>query len=178
MNVHGNHNTNILKGINAFDYMVFGRMIYYFLPSQRLFKIRASIIALVFVSLDIISFVIQLVGGNLAGPSAPAEDQLRAIHIYMGGIGLQEFFIVVFLLLAIQFYREMNVVEGSAIMPKKGWKPLLLTLYVSLTLITVCYSSNPNFRRSSLTLVDIGSNRLPLDRVLAWFRCVKSAFDS
>ena len=131
---------NILLGVNAFDYMIFGRMIYYYLPSRRLLKIRAPIIASVFVGLDIISFIIQLVGGNMAGPSAPVEDQLRAIHIYMGGIGLQELFIVAFLLLAITFHRKMNSLEGT-VATRKGWRPLLLTLYVSLSLITVCSST-------------------------------------
>lgn len=121
--------------------MVLGRMIYYYIPSRSLFSVPAPVIGAAFVSLDIVSFAIQLVGGSLAGPSAPAADQLRAIHIYMGGIGLQEFFIVVFVLLAIRFHWEMNALHNTptaVVIPRRGWKPLLVTLYVSLGLITVC----------------------------------------
>lgn len=117
-------------------------MIYYFIPSRSLFSIPAPIIAAAFVALDFISFIVQLVGGSLAGPGSPAEDQLRAIHIYMGGIGLQEFFIVVFVLLAIRFHWEMNslrTAKYAVVIPRRGWKPLLITLYVTLGLITVCY---------------------------------------
>jgi hypothetical protein len=39
--------------INAFDYMLLGRMVYYFLEDQKLFGIRAERMALCFVVLDI-----------------------------------------------------------------------------------------------------------------------------
>jgi RTA1 like protein len=39
--------------INAFDYMLLGRMVYYFLEDRRLFGIRAERMALCFVLLDI-----------------------------------------------------------------------------------------------------------------------------
>ncbi|KAK3944815.1 C6 zinc finger domain protein [Diplogelasinospora grovesii] len=127
--------------VNAFDYMVLGRMIYFFIPSRRLLSVPASTIAAVFVSLDFISFIVQLAGGSMAGPTSPPEDQLRAIHIYMGGIGLQQFFIVVFVGLAVLFQREMIHTEkhplGYEGGKKPGWRPLLYTLYASLSLITV-----------------------------------------
>lgn len=91
-------------------------------------------------SLDFVAFVIQLIGGSLAGPTAPAEDQLRAIHIYMGGIGLQQFFIVIFVAFAIKFQLEVRNINTSRALStswRSGWRPLLFTLYASLICITV-----------------------------------------
>ena len=63
--------------------MVLGRLIHFFIPSHALLSIPASTLAVGFVSLDFIAFVIQLVGGSWAGPTAPAAKQLQGIHIYM-----------------------------------------------------------------------------------------------
>lgn len=126
-----------LSGVNAFDYMVLGRMIHYFVPSGKLFGIPSAVIAANFVLLDITSFIVQLVGGSLAGPTSPAEERMRAIHIYMGGIGLQQFFIVLFLFLAVKFHVTMSGRKTAAAAGQTEWKPLLYVLYLSLAMITV-----------------------------------------
>jgi hypothetical protein len=48
--------------INAFDYMVMGRMIYFFIPDQKVFGIKGIKIAKIFVWLDIASFLVQVTG--------------------------------------------------------------------------------------------------------------------
>ncbi|KAJ7116634.1 hypothetical protein C8R44DRAFT_879994 [Mycena epipterygia] len=60
--------------INAFDYMVLGRMIHFFSPSHSIFGILGSLLELIFVILDVVSFIIQLIGGSLAGPTAPDSE--------------------------------------------------------------------------------------------------------
>ncbi|KAH8775981.1 RTA1 like protein-domain-containing protein, partial [Hyaloscypha sp. PMI_1271] len=122
--------------VNAFAYMLLARMIHFYLPIHSIFSIPASVLAIAFVTLDFISFVIQLVGGSYAGPTAPVTQQLKGVHIYMGGIGLQQLFIFLFLALGVKFHREMFWLErvGSA---KEGWKGLLFTLYGSLGFITI-----------------------------------------
>lgn len=40
--------------LNAFVYMVFGRMVYYYIPEQKIVGIRAQRMALIFVWLDIL----------------------------------------------------------------------------------------------------------------------------
>ncbi|KAI1483239.1 RTA1 like protein-domain-containing protein [Daldinia eschscholtzii] len=125
--------------VNAFDYMVLGRMIYCFVPSRQIFGIPAQAIAAAFVTFDFVAFVIQLVGGSIASPMTPAEEQLRAIHIYMGGIGLQQLFIVIFVAFAIGFQlemRNMNMLEATTT-TNSDWRPLLFTLYATLTCITI-----------------------------------------
>ncbi|KAK4941117.1 hypothetical protein LTR10_018917 [Elasticomyces elasticus] len=123
--------------VNAFDYMVLGRMIQFFTPSHSLFSIPASTLAVGFVSLDFVSFIIQLIGGSYAGPTAPVAKQLQGIHIYMGGIGLQQFFILIFVGFGIKFQREMMKLERRGMPAKKNWRFLLYTLYTTLGLITI-----------------------------------------
>jgi len=75
----------------------------------------------------------------MAGPTALSADQMKATHIYMGGIGLQQFFIFVFLGLAIKFNMEMLKMEsrGRLASTKTEWRRLLYALYTSLSFITV-----------------------------------------
>jgi hypothetical protein len=111
-------------------------MVYFFLPSHMVSSIPASILAIIFVSLEFVSFVIQLTGGSYAGPTAPLAMQMKGVHIYMGGIGLQQFFILIFLGLAIKSHLEITQLERHK-MAKPGWKRLLFTIYKSLAFITV-----------------------------------------
>ena len=125
--------------------MVFGRMIQFFIPSQSLFSIPASTLAAVFVSLDCVAFVVQLIGGSWAGPLAPESEQLKGIHIYMGGIGLQQFFVLIFVGLVAKFHMEMLRMENMKLRPaglKTGWRTLVFVLYATLGLITVSNNSS------------------------------------
>lgn len=114
-------------------------MVYFFIPSQKLLGIKASTFAVTFVSFDIVSFVIQLIGGGMAGNDQPVAQQMHGIHIYMGGIGLQEFFIALFVGLAVKFEAEMLKMERVGRLPfeKQRWRGLLWTLYAELGLISV-----------------------------------------
>lgn len=40
--------------LNAFVYMVFGRMVWYYIPEKKIFGIRAQRMAMIFVGLDIV----------------------------------------------------------------------------------------------------------------------------
>lgn len=93
--------------------MVLARMIWYYIPERSLMHIKPGLLAIVFVVLDFGSFVIQLVGGGMAGPGQSQDAIMRGIHLYMGGIGLQEAFIVIFLGSAIKFHLEMLKVERT-----------------------------------------------------------------
>ncbi|TVY26891.1 Protein RTA1 [Lachnellula hyalina] len=125
--------------VNAFAYMVLGRLLYFFHPARTILSIPASALAFAFVTLDFISFVIQLVGGSWAGPNDPTDKVMQGVHIYMGGIGLQQFFIFVFLGMAIKFHLEMKAFErqGSLGAGKTGWMKLLWATYASLGFITI-----------------------------------------
>ncbi|KAJ6579164.1 RTA1 domain-containing protein [Mycena vulgaris] len=122
--------------VNAFDYMVLGRMIHFFLPSRSILGISGALLGVAFVTLDVVSFVVQLIGGSLAGPTAPESEVFKGIHLYMGGVGIQQFFIFIFLGLAVHLHRQLRALERSGT-GKTNWKPLLITLYASLGLISI-----------------------------------------
>jgi hypothetical protein len=127
-------------GVNAFAYMVFARIVHFYSPTRKVWLFSPSILAVIFVTLDIISFVIQLVGGGMAGPGASAESQKKGLNIYMGGIGMQEGFIVLFLGLVIKFHRDQLQAErvGRLAADKiAGWKKLIWALYGCLLAITI-----------------------------------------
>lgn len=120
--------------------MVFARIVHFYAPERRVWVFSPSILALIFVALDIISFIIQLVGGGMAGPGATLESQKKGLDIYMGGIGMQEAFIIMFLGLVIKFHRDMLQVERTGRLATDktvGWRWLLYALYGCLLSITI-----------------------------------------
>ncbi|KAL2069856.1 hypothetical protein VTL71DRAFT_14535 [Oculimacula yallundae] len=131
--------------INAFVYMVLGRMIYFFVPAQQIFRIKGIKIAKIFVWLDVVSFLTQVSGGVLIEPSNSAKTQMMGIHIYMGGIGFQELCILLFTAIATRFATTMRRLERSQgatsstqiLDGKPQWRTLLYVLFAALILITV-----------------------------------------
>ncbi|KAI4605368.1 hypothetical protein J4E81_010620 [Alternaria sp. BMP 2799] len=126
--------------VNAFAYMVFARIVHFYSPTRKVWIFSPSILALIFVTLDIVSFVIQLVGGGMAGPGASPEAQKKGLNIYMGGIGMQEGFIVLFLGLVVKFHRDQLQAGRVGRLPTDkigGWKWLLYALYACLLAITI-----------------------------------------
>ncbi|KAK5733506.1 hypothetical protein LTR17_009623 [Elasticomyces elasticus] len=126
--------------VNAFAYMVFTRIVHFYSPTRKVWFLSPSILALIFVTLDIASFVIQLVGGGMAGPGASAESQQKGLHIYMGGIGMQEGFIVLFLGLVIKFHLDQLRAERTGRLSADkiaGWRWLIWALYGCLLAITI-----------------------------------------
>jgi hypothetical protein len=125
--------------INAFVYMCIGRMVHCFLPvrEDKVFGIRARRITLLFVLGDIFSFLIQITGAMMCGPDMSAQMQKLGTKVYMAGVGVQLFFIAIFLGLAIKFH---FMLRGR--IPKTVNEPLtskclqlLFTLYAVLALI-------------------------------------------
>lgn len=72
---------------------------------------------------------------------------MMGVHIYMGGIGLQELFIVIFSVLFIVLHRRMIRMEATGELPpekvsrgSRPWRWLFYTVYFALFMITVCPS--------------------------------------
>ncbi|KAL4956600.1 RTA1 like protein-domain-containing protein [Aspergillus filifer] len=125
--------------VNAFDYMVLARMIHFFMPERRIGIIKPAHLTNLFVLLDIASFIVQAVGGLMASPTSSAGTIQTGIHIYMVGMGVQEFFILLFLCIAITFHRRIQQLDHAGALPvqKTKWKGMLYALYVSLVFITI-----------------------------------------
>ncbi|KAH8829938.1 RTA1 domain-containing protein [Flagelloscypha sp. PMI_526] len=122
--------------INAFCYMVLGRVILYFLPEQKVWGVGARRLSLIFVLLDILAFLVQASGGVLASiDSGPDRLKQLGLHIYQGGVGLQEFFVVIFTAITIRTHLTISRFYNTY--REENWKKLIWTLYVVLILITI-----------------------------------------
>jgi hypothetical protein len=99
--------------INAYIYMLLGRMIHFFLESDRVFKVRARAITTMFVCFDVTAFLVQATGGTMTGPGASAQTQQTGLHVYTAGVGVQLFFLVVFVSLAVGFQQKLKKQANS-----------------------------------------------------------------
>lgn len=131
--------------VNAFIYMTFARMVHYFLPDKKVWIFKATGMSKWFVWADILSFIVQAAGGIMSSPGGSSGTVQTGLHIYTGGVALQELFILCFLGLMVVFHRKALQLLNSPIplendigseMPKR-WKGLLYTLYVALAFISV-----------------------------------------
>jgi hypothetical protein len=124
--------------------MTLGRMIHFFLPDQKLVGITARRFGVIFVCLDIFAFLVQAAGALMSSAQEGGSLLMTGLHIYMGGIGLQEAFILCFAALAIDLHRKLIRMENSeATYNGKlnrgpfSWKWLFYALYFALGMITV-----------------------------------------
>ncbi|CRG88169.1 hypothetical protein PISL3812_05196 [Talaromyces islandicus] len=131
--------------INAFLYMTLGRMIYFFVDDRKLAGISAQNYGVIFVWLDIIAFLVQLAGASITSQTdASSSTIMIGVHIYMGGIGVQELFILIFTFLFVKLHRQMLHRErlGTLDMEKANrgplnWRWVFYGTYVSLGMITI-----------------------------------------
>lgn len=134
--------------INAFVYMTFARMVYFFLPDKKVGVLYATGMSKWFVWADVLSFIIQAVGGTMTSPGSTSETIQTGLHIYMAGVGCQELFIFCFLGLMVAFHRKARRLDerprpleiGKELGPERercNWKGLLYTLYAILAFISV-----------------------------------------
>ncbi|PMD41357.1 RTA1 domain-containing protein, partial [Hyaloscypha variabilis F] len=119
--------------VNAFAYMVMGRMVYYWLPSKSVWNIKARKLTKIFVWFDVFTFLVQLGGGGMLS-SDDASSVSLGMKIYMAGIGIQQACLLLFVILIIRFHRDVRKVGLAR---PTSWKPQLYTLYVVLTLISI-----------------------------------------
>ncbi|MCJ1400364.1 hypothetical protein MMC11_003569 [Xylographa trunciseda] len=120
--------------LNAFDYIVFGRMIYYYIPDKKIAGIKAEKIATIFVLMDILAFIIQVAGGVMSENGGNSLITI-GLNLYSGGVALQQIFILCFISLIIIFHRKM--LRGEVVQGRHDWKRLLYPLYATLLLITL-----------------------------------------
>ena len=134
--------------INAYVYMLLGRMVQFFLDDRRVYKIKARHFTWIFISLDIVSFLVQAAGALMANDQDAPEVVKQGLHVYMGGIGLQQFIILIFTSMAIRFQTKVkeqeqrNLYAGERISMTEYRSPsqarkLLHVVYVVLSLISL-----------------------------------------
>jgi hypothetical protein len=127
--------------------MTLGRMVNFFLPDKKLCRISARRFGVIFICLDILAFLVQLAGAVLSSSTGDSMKMVMlGVHLYMGGIGLQDLFILFFLALTVHLHRkllqlETNGTEGDIQKLKHcayPWRWQFYTIYLALGLITVC----------------------------------------
>ncbi|TVY16682.1 Sphingoid long-chain base transporter RSB1 [Lachnellula arida] len=123
---------------NGFVYMVMGRMIWNYIPDATIFRITAWRFSTYFVVLDIIALIIQVIGAaSAANSKSPKSQVLTAIHVYMGGVAFQQFFILVFTIFAMRFHRTVLRLRRQGVPGAASALPLLYAIYAVLLLITI-----------------------------------------
>ncbi|KAF2471871.1 uncharacterized protein BDR25DRAFT_333856, partial [Lindgomyces ingoldianus] len=124
--------------INAYAYMTAGRLIWTFHPLKKIYGIKAISIGKYFVWLDILSFLVQGIGGSMLSPGSSADTQKLGKNIYMTGVGIQGAFILLFTVLIARFHVEYLRLQNTGAVPtakNKKWMWLTCALYVVLALI-------------------------------------------
>lgn len=147
-------------------------MIYFFQDEKKLAGISAIRLAAIFVSLDIIAFIIQAGGGVIASMDDASDHVIQiGLNVYMGGIGLQELFILCFAGLTITLHRQMIAMEITGLSWEKTtggsmpWRWLFYTIYTALTLITVCFPSLSYILLRMHSNNTLDPHRLPYSRI-------------
>jgi hypothetical protein len=177
--------------INAFDYMLLGRMVQFFLGPTKLFGIGGSKMGVIFVCCDTMSvfpdscshiyltnkvcrsFIVQI-GGGLMSLSKTAKTAKLGLHVYTGGVVFQQTLIACFLALTIRFSQKLgqNTVDHSV---RHGAMKLVRVLRCSLLLITVRTLSTSRrvliFRQSPANALAV-PHHLPHNRIFIAARII------
>ncbi|KAM0141532.1 hypothetical protein ACHAO1_001720 [Botrytis cinerea] len=123
---------------NAFAYMVMGRMIWNYAIEAKIWKITAWRFGLYFVILDVAALLIQIYGAaTAASDNASADETLQGLHVYMVGVGIQQFFIFVFLFFAFKFHQTLRSQSRQNVYTSRQAWSLLYALYAVILLITI-----------------------------------------
>lgn len=103
--------------------MTAGRLIHFFgRTTHAALGMRATRIGRVFVWCDVVSFVIQAIGGLLLAPGNAAEAMGLGLRVYMVGVGVQEGFIVGFAVLVGRFHWGKRRGERGCVKEDEGWR--------------------------------------------------------
>lgn len=84
---------------------------------------------------------------------------LLGLHVYMGGVGLQQFFICCFFGLAIRFQRQMR--RDAPVVEQTRALRMLYVLYAVLTLITVSVTHRIATLKKHKVYTALGPHHLP-----------------
>jgi RTA1 like protein len=117
--------------------MTVARLIYYILPDQQVFRIKATTLTKLFVWLDIVAFLVQAAGGVMLSSTNENPDILRpGQQTYMTGIGIQMAFIIIFSVFTGRLYIKMKR-DGRPDRPVRKAKWLVWAMCIVFVLIVV-----------------------------------------
>lgn len=122
--------------------MVVARLVYFAVSDQRIFRIKARTLTLLFVLIDVICFLTQAAGGIMMSDTTASQDDpliLTGRDVYMSGCGAQLFFVLLFCSIIARLLVKTKKERRSDIPPRRV-RLLSWIMLVVLLLIVVCRS--------------------------------------
>lgn len=142
--------------------MIVARLVYFLLPQKRILGMSPRWLAKIFVAADIVSFLVQAVGGSMLANTEGGETVITGQHIYMGGIGVQLFFVAIFGVVTVIFFRRVEQQIRAGIFTRNtAWVRPLIWVLISVILLIVVRSASYQARGSKLTRFSIGTGHFP-----------------
>ena len=111
-------------------YMTFGRIVIWIVPPQyqtaRHLWLPARSITPIFVSFDVLSFLVQVIGGITLATASSVSSKDRGKNIILGGLGLQVITFGFFVLATLRFWRVLRTKLERTILPtESNWRLML-----------------------------------------------------
>lgn len=124
--------------VNAFHYVLLGRMVTVFVPDAKVFRIQGSRIALAFVCLSVEVLLLEGSAAILLSPGNSADRRWTGAKVMMAGVACQQAYMVIFTAFVARFqYRAVQLKKEKYPLPMfRPWYTTLITLYLSLALMT------------------------------------------
>lgn len=107
--------------INAFIQILMVRMGQILLDERKVYRVRAKHFTSIFVSLDILSSLVQQRGGLMASGKKEPDMLRNGLNIYMADMGLQQFIILIFISMVIHLQTKVTQQEQGPSSPTKGF---------------------------------------------------------
>lgn len=88
---------------------------------------------------DIVSFIIQAAGGALMADQDNGENADLGRKIYMAGVGVQLFFVLIFVVVVVSLYRQVSFdIRTGTLKNRNRWiRPVILIIFLVLIFIVV-----------------------------------------
>lgn len=147
-------------GINAFVYMIVARLVYYLLPQERILGMSPRWLAKIFVAADIVSFLVQAVGGAMLANTEGGDTVITGQRIYMSGIGVQLLFVIIFgVVTVVLLHRLEQRMRSGTLVRSTAWVRPLIWVLIAVILLIVVRSTTIPHRVSREGMTNSTSNR-------------------
>lgn len=122
--------------INAYYYILLGRIVHHYLTNRSLLGIRAQFLALPFLVINAAAFVLEVVGATMMDKRNLVWEQRNADHLYTGGLVVQMLVNFVFMGMLFALLFEMRNSGRRSVM-RTRWKGLVGAMFGASGLILI-----------------------------------------
>ncbi|KAJ8071187.1 hypothetical protein OCU04_001526 [Sclerotinia nivalis] len=121
--------------INAYHYVLLGRIVHHYVTSRSLLGTRAQFLALPFLVINAVAFVLEVVGATMMDKRNLEWEQRNTDHVHIGGLVVQMLVIFVFMGMLVAFWIEMSG-SGRSVMGTR-WRGLVWSVFGASGLILI-----------------------------------------